>query len=318
MVEVGIPVWHARETLPKGLDSLVSQTRKTFITCLSIDGDGEDYSDIIEEYRQRGLKIRVIDSKENGGPGIARQKILDTTQCDYIMFMDSDDMLMPRAVDVLYTQAKKGNYDILRSSFIREEKNSQDLILPSNVNTITWFHGKIYRVKYLKDNDIRFLPQLRTDEDAYFNLVAWNSTKQRGELNETTYLWRYNDNSLTRNRSSKTYFIETYLYYIGSQVYGLKKLAELNNEISGPLITQTLIHIYTYYMHAHFYQLPEEEMLNLIGELKTEAWLTTYFNQGENWIDIVRNLPSGDIYDNNCVVFFKEPFNEWVEKVLKP
>ena len=71
-------------------------------------------------------------------------------------------------------------------------------------------------------------------------------------------------------------------------------------------------------MHAHFYQLPEEEMLNLIGELKTEAWLTTYFNQGENWIDIVRNLPSGDIYDNNCVVFFKEPFNEWVEKVLKP
>ena len=101
MVEVGIPVFHARNTLRKGLDSLVAQTKDKFITCLSIDGDEEDYSDIIETYRARGLKIRVINSKENGGPGAARQRIIDTTQCDYLIFMDADDMLMPRAVEVL-------------------------------------------------------------------------------------------------------------------------------------------------------------------------------------------------------------------------
>lgn len=50
-----------------------------FLVCLSIDCDGEDYSDIIEEYRRRGLHIRVINATENGGPGAARQKVIDTT-----------------------------------------------------------------------------------------------------------------------------------------------------------------------------------------------------------------------------------------------
>ena len=48
MVEVGIPVYKARDTLPNALDSLVVQTKKNFIVCLSIDGDGENYQDIID------------------------------------------------------------------------------------------------------------------------------------------------------------------------------------------------------------------------------------------------------------------------------
>ena len=71
MVELGIPVYKARDTIRDTLNSLVAQTRKRFITCLSIDGDGEDYSDIIKEYQDRGLNIRVIEG-ENGGPGMAR------------------------------------------------------------------------------------------------------------------------------------------------------------------------------------------------------------------------------------------------------
>lgn len=103
MVEVGIPVYNARATLPDTLDSLVAQTYKRFIVTLSIDGDGEDYSDIVDMYRARGLKIRVITSVVNRGPGMARQLILNLTMCDYIMFVDADDLLMPRAIEVLYT-----------------------------------------------------------------------------------------------------------------------------------------------------------------------------------------------------------------------
>ncbi|MDV3427647.1 MAG: glycosyltransferase [Bacillota bacterium] len=71
------------------------------MVCLSIDGDGEDYSDIIEEYQRRGLRFRVING-EHGGPGAACQNILATTQSEYLIFLDSDDMLMPQAVSVLF------------------------------------------------------------------------------------------------------------------------------------------------------------------------------------------------------------------------
>lgn len=317
MVEVGIPVWHARKTLPKALDSLVAQTKDMFITCLSIDGDGENYDDIIQEYIRRGLKIRVIDSKENGGPGMARQRVFDTTQCDYVMFMDSDDMLMPRAVEVLYTQSKAADFDIVRSSFIREEKNKQDLFLPQNAGTITWFHGKIYKVKYIRDNNLRFLP-LRTDEDAYFNLVAWNSTQKRGEISEVTYLWRFNENSLTRQRKSKEYFCDTYMNYITSQVEGLKMLAKLGKGTVNPsLVGQTLINIYNYYMHARFYKIPPDAMDECLMTLKAEPWMQLFLQDLHNWADIAKNLRAGDIYDEKYVVFYTEPINAWAARLLR-
>lgn len=316
MVEVGIPVWHARDTLPKALDSLVAQTFNRFIICLSIDGDGEDYSDIIETYRARGLKIRVINSPENGGPGMARQRVLDTTQCDFIMFLDSDDMLMPRAVQILYNNIRLNNYDIIRSSFIREESKEPDKLMPQNTPSITWFHGKIYKVAYLKEKNIRFLEGLRIDEDAYFNVVAWNSTKNRGEITEVTYIWRNNFNSLTRQENSADYFKKNYLYYIRSQVEGMKKIVEISGEVSNTLVAQTLINLYYYYMQARFYGLPEDEMIKLLSSFKKEQWMQVFLSNGRNWIDIVQNLKGGLVIDDS-VVFFQEVFSVWATRLLK-
>lgn len=319
MLEVGIPVYNAEETLSKALDSLVAQTKNNFICCLSIDGDGKYniYKPIIEEYTRRGLKIRVINSQENGGPGIARQRILDTTQCDYIMFLDSDDMLMPRAVEILYKQAKLGDYEIIRSSFIREEKNKNDLILQQDIGTVTWFHGKIYKVAYLKAKNIRFLEGLYADEDAYFNLIAWNSADKRGEMNEVTYIWRYNGNSITRNVNNKEYFVQTYMYYIRSQVEGLKTLYKVNGKYAPTLVTQTLLNIYYYYMKAKYYELNITEMDNLIHTLALEPWMEEYLSTGSNWIEIVNTIKAGAVYDDTNIVFYNDTFNFWAARLLR-
>ena len=317
MLEIGVPVYKARDTLPKGLDSLLAQTKDNFIVCLSIDGDNEDYSDIIEEYRRRGLKIRVINAEENGGPGAARQRILDTTQCDYIMFMDADDMLLPRAVELLYVQAKIQNLDIVRSSFIKEERRGGDRYITKDVNTITWFHGKIYRVAYLKEIGIRFLPGLRTDEDAYFNFVAWNSTKTRGELNEMTYIWRDNPNSVTRCDNRREYFSRTYNNYIRSQVEGLKTLHKVNKNSNPSLIAQTLINIYYYYMNARFLNLPLEETHAMISSLADEEWMPTFLSLSEVWTEVVQTVKAGAIYEDKYVVFYSETFYDWAMRLLK-
>ena len=318
MVEIGIPVFNAQETLAKALDSLVAQTKHNFIVCLSIDGDGhyDFYEELAHEYIRRRLKIRMINNEVNGGPGVARQRILDTTQCDYIMFLDSDDMLMPRAVALLYTQAKHGNYDIVRSSFIREERDKQDILLPQNINTITWFHGKIYRVAYLKDNNIHFHPNLRADEDAFFNLIAWNSAKMRGETSEVTYIWRFNEKSITRESTGKDYFTKTYLYYMTSQIEGLKELCRLNESIDPTLVMQTLINTYNYYMKARFYHFDEKPMDELISILKNEQQIQKVLMEGKNWIYVINNLKPGELYDNSNIIFYNESFNLWAKRLL--
>lgn len=296
---------------------MVAQTKKNFIVCLSVDGDGEDYSDIVNTYMHRGLKIRTIYSDVNGGPGDACQRVIDSTQCEYIMFADADDLLMPRAVETLYRGIVSTGYDMLRSSFIKEQGKDPDVILDANNNVITWRHGKIYRVKYLRDINLRFLPGLRTDEDAYFNIIAWNCTKQHGILNEITYIWRYNKQSITREKDEITYFKETYNNYIHGQVEAMKKIFATAEEVPNILVTKTLINIYYFYMRARFYKCNEKIMDDTISTLKTEGWMKTWFRCAENWVDVIENLKPGQFYDKQYVVFFEETFNEWAIRLLK-
>ena len=185
------------------------------------------------------------------------------------------------------------------------------------MGVITWFHGKIYKVSFLKNKNINFLTELRTDEDAYFNLIAWNSAEKRGELEETTYIWRYNKNSLTRARAEQKYFSDTYMYYIISQVEGLKQLYKINGQISDDLISQTLLNIYYYCMKARFYGLDETDIDNKISELRAEQWMQNYLNNGQNWIYIIQNVKAGEFYENSSVVFFNESFNFWAKRLLK-
>lgn len=138
MLNIIIPTYKARDTLPSTLDSLVSQTKKLFLVTIVQDGDGEDYSDIIAEYKRRGLKIFLF-QKENGGPGMARQYGMDRTQmCDYVMFVDSDDILNPRAVEVLYREAKLNNFDVLSSSFLAEKNHTPGIYLDVFKTPVTW------------------------------------------------------------------------------------------------------------------------------------------------------------------------------------
>ena len=317
MLEIGIPVYKAKDTLPALLDSIVSQTKKMFIVCLSIDGDNEDYTDIIKTYVQRGLKIRVIPSDINGGPGVARQRILDTTQCDYIMFADADDLLMPRAVEILYRKIVAGGFDIIRSSFLKEMSGSEDKVLKATDNIVTWFHGKIYKVSYLKKNNIRFLPELRTDEDAYFNMLAWNGTKNKDYIDEITYIWRDNLSSITRKEEKKEYFINHHMDYIHGQVEALKRIFQITPEVSTLLVTLTLINIYYYYMTARFYHCDEEEMDNCISSLKDESWMKLWLLEGQNWIDVLNNIKPGNVYEEEYVIFYEETFNLWAARLLR-
>lgn len=316
MLEIGIPVYKAKDTLPDLLDSIVAQTQKKFFVCLSIDGDGEDYSEIIDTYKARGLKIRVINSDVNGGPGIARQRVLDSTQCDFLMYADADDLLMPRAVEVLYKKITINNLNIVRSSFIRTHNNTEDQVFKSNDAIVTWFHGKIYRVSYLKEKNINFLPELRMDEDAYFNMLAWNATTEHDIVDEITYIWRENPNSITVARGQTDYFIRSHMDYIHGQVEALKKLFMITPEVPTLLITLELINIFYHYMKARFYKCDEKEMDDCISTLKDKAWLQVWMQSAQNWIDVLNNIKPGEIYDGQYVVFFEEPFNVWAVRLF--
>lgn len=316
MINVIIPVWKGKETLPNLLNSLVAQTKKLFWVTIVQDCDGEDYSDILTEYKRRGLHITWLSTPENGGPGVARQVGIDhSDRFDYIMFADADDILMPRAVEVLYRAAKQNNSDIVISDFLLEQQAKPTRPIIATENPVQWLHGKAYKLEYLKRIGLRFLP-LRSDEDAYFNLVAFNSTKSKHYVKEFTMLWRDNPDSITRKEPPVDFFKKEYPSYIHSQVEGILQIIKNTGEINPPLLAITLNYIYKFCMRARHFKFPLDEVLKDVQRFKENEVVQKAFGTVKFWHCLDSKLNATEIYESE-MYFYAERFIDWFNENVK-
>lgn len=317
MVNVVIPLYWSHKTLPKTLDSLVAQTKTMFLVTLVQDSDGADYSEIIEEYERRGLHIRCVSTDRNGGPGYARQRGIDADEmCDYVMFCDADDLLMPNAIETLYNEAKKNRLDVLISDFLAERNHEPNIQLHSSTTPITWTHGKIYRTQYLRENNIRFRDDLRLNEDAYFNLVAINCTQNKKKISECTYLWRDNPDSITRKGGHNGFFNIAWKGYVYGQIKAVEKIIDVTGDIDCSLLAATLINVYRHIMAAVHKKYDLGAVKAYCEWLKDMEKVQEKFDTPEFWEYIHKNLNASE-YIEEVLVFYDIKFSVWIREWCK-
>lgn len=90
-VSVVIPFYKGVEWLCEAVDSVLAQDYAPMEIIVVNDGSDEDVSGFLERY---GDKIKYI-KKENGGCSSARNAGNRVAECEYIAFMDSDDLWTP-------------------------------------------------------------------------------------------------------------------------------------------------------------------------------------------------------------------------------
>ena len=113
-VSILVPVYKVEKYLARCLDSVLAQDFADWEMVLVDDGSPDRCPQICDEYAARDARIRVV-HKENGGVMVARLVALQNSKADYVMFVDSDDWLMPSAVGVLYRKIQEG-FDIVRGT----------------------------------------------------------------------------------------------------------------------------------------------------------------------------------------------------------
>lgn len=106
-----VPVYNVEIYLRKALDSIVSQTFKDVEVILVNDGSTDSSYDILQEYAKKYDNFIIL-NKENGGLSDARNAGLKIAKGEYIAFLDSDDYLHPKFLEVLYNLAIDNNADI--------------------------------------------------------------------------------------------------------------------------------------------------------------------------------------------------------------
>ena len=109
-ISIIIPVYNVKKYLRECLDSILAQSYKDFEIILVDDGSTDSSGNICDEYSMKYENIKVL-HKNNNGLSSARNAGLDIAQGEYILFIDSDDVVSPIMLETLI--AHVAGYDIV-------------------------------------------------------------------------------------------------------------------------------------------------------------------------------------------------------------
>ena len=116
LVSVIIPVYNSEEYIAFTIDSVISQTYKELEIILIDDGSTDKSAEIIARYADGDNRI-FYKRKQNQGPSLARKMGIDIAKGKYIQFLDSDDILINDAIELLVEKAESWEADIVAFPF---------------------------------------------------------------------------------------------------------------------------------------------------------------------------------------------------------
>lgn len=197
LITIVTSAYNAERTIERAINSVLNQNY-TNIEYIVVDhGSRDNTYKILDRYRKKDNRIKVLQMKHNTGYiGKAMNYGLDHAKGEYICFLDADDAYELDFIEVMYLAVIEAKAEVAISGYrpISQESGEQlddDTILSYAIiagqkeykensiqrikngyknNTIldVWWN-KIYRVKYLIDNNIRFYEDKLLYGDAWFN-----------------------------------------------------------------------------------------------------------------------------------------------------
>ena len=120
MVSVIVPIYNVEEYLEECLESIRNQTYTNIEVILVNDGSTDGSREICESYCEKDIRFRLI-NQENQGQSVARNRGVKESVGQYIMFVDSDDVVNTDVLEVLLSYMKT-DVDIVECEMTREKE----------------------------------------------------------------------------------------------------------------------------------------------------------------------------------------------------
>lgn len=264
MINIIIPTYNNLDTIGRALASIASQTvnKKVIVTVVD-DASTEDISSIINIYKEI-LPLKYIKLEKNlKYPGLVRQVGIDCCDCEYILFLDADDMLLPTAIESLNAIAQNTKADFILGAFL--EQDGENKYKKIGEEGPTWLHGNLYKKSMLDKFNIRF-PAMY-NEDGGFNTQVLLLAENKLVASESVCIWMNNKNSITR--SSEDWLLRNANPVVQSLTQAYYNILNFKNDDEVYVsVGRHIGFFYNYYsMIKYFDRIPEaEEMLNKVKE----------------------------------------------------
>lgn len=235
MISVVVTFHNNEKYIDECLKSILSQTYSNIEIIIINDGSDDNTEIMCKKYEKAYENISYF-YLEHEGVSVARNKGIDESKGEYIMFVDGDDCLKPTIIEELLVESKK-NIDIISSGYVafndsgtvlkdckffntnkvfRSNEEKQELylqLLDGNKAVkggytaigVPW--GKLYKSEFLRNNNLRFKKGLLRMQDNVFNMYAFQKSDTIVYVDKPLYMYRI-DNivSYTKAYDPKIYF----------------------------------------------------------------------------------------------------------------
>ena len=153
-ISVIVPCYKVETYLPQCIESILAQGIGDMEVILVDDGSPDRSGEICEAYAAKDKRIRVL-HKPNGGVSAARNDGLALATGDYVIFVDSDDLIPPKAYEKMLCQAEKTNADVVLGDVVSLSDDTEEYgqlfshaFTVEDTNTITRLIWTIFYKNY--------------------------------------------------------------------------------------------------------------------------------------------------------------------------
>lgn len=275
MVSIIVPVYNIETYLRECVESILNQTYKNFELLLIDDGSKDSSPAICDEFAKMDSRVIAI-HKMNEGPSATRNRGIDEAKGEFIVFVDSDDLIHEEMLEKMVNAVTGYNTDLCICGYerFRDEWKQRSRISPyslvifqSQMELASVYNrastnmfgvsiwAKMYRTEIIKNNNIRFREDIDYEEDCCFNLDYFRHVTTTAVLRDYFYFYRQMEQSL-----SKGYRKDIFKFLVNGYRGRRAFLEQLGMETGGAeliffiVVKTTLIKIFDS-------ELPKEEKL---------------------------------------------------------
>lgn len=129
VVSIIVPVYDVEQYIDQCIESVCSQTYRDLEIIIVYDESTDNSYAHCLEWEQKDKRIKLIVNQNRKGLGAARNEGIMRATGEYILFVDSDDWIDVRYVEVLYNAIIDSGADFVSGSTYYEVRESNTVIL---------------------------------------------------------------------------------------------------------------------------------------------------------------------------------------------
>ena len=115
-ISIVIPVYNTERYVCQCVDSILKQSFQDFEIIIIDDASTDASYEIVKQKYSKLEKVKILQNASNLRQGLTRNIGMKAAKGKYLYFMDSDDVLLPKGLEHLYTEAEKHRADIMHMS----------------------------------------------------------------------------------------------------------------------------------------------------------------------------------------------------------